>query len=100
MLFRSTALSGWLQLDALGKVLLLLVDVLFFVCSLYAPAYLRLRASRDNRALCGCLLAFLGTSGVVAQAQRFGSVKKAPLKDPTYHRGTETRSRKRSGDRA
>ena len=66
------ALSGWLQLDALGKVLLLLLDVLFFVSALYAPSYLRLRASRDNRALCGCLLAFLGTSALVAQAHHLG----------------------------
>jgi len=67
-----TALSGWLQLDALGKVLLLLLDVLFFLCALYAPAYLKMRASRDNRALCGCMLAFLGTSGLVAQAHHLG----------------------------
>src|SRR5262249_48564645 len=66
------ALSGWMQLDALGKVLLLLLDVLFFLAALYAPAYLRLRASRDNRALVGWLLAFLGTSGLVAQAHHLG----------------------------
>src|SRR6185369_11788680 len=66
------ALSGWMQLDALGKVLLLLLDVLFFVSALYAPSYLRLRASRENRALCGCLLAFLGTSALVAQAHHLG----------------------------
>ncbi|HVE87697.1 MAG TPA: proton-conducting transporter membrane subunit, partial [Myxococcales bacterium] len=66
------ALSGWMQLDALGKVLLLLVDVLFFVCALYAPAYLKLRASRDNRTFCACLLVFLGTSAVVAQAHHLG----------------------------
>src|SRR6185295_13312194 len=67
-----SALSGWMRLDALGKVLLLLLDVLFFVSALYAPAYLRMRASRDNRALCGCLLAFLGTSALVAQAHHLG----------------------------
>src|SRR5262245_26999043 len=39
-----TGLGGWLLLDALGSIVLGLLAVLFFVCSLYAPSYLALRA--------------------------------------------------------
>lgn len=67
-----TALSGWLRLDPIGKVLLLLIDVMFLLSSLYAPAYLRLRAARSNRVLCACLLVVLGTSAAVAQAHHLG----------------------------
>src|SRR6516164_8270151 len=45
-------LGGWLQLDALGSVVLGFISVLFFLCSLYAPAYLALRPDRQNRVLC------------------------------------------------
>src|SRR5207249_3584743 len=37
-----TGWGGWLLLDALGKVILGLVSVLFFLCALYAPGYLAL----------------------------------------------------------
>src|SRR5437763_8781068 len=52
----ASQLQGWLNLDALGKVVLGLVSVLFFVCTLYAPCYLALRPHKRNRVLCGCLL--------------------------------------------
>src|SRR5438552_15550801 len=42
-----TAFEGWLNLDALGKLFLLYLAVLFFLCSLYAPGYLALRKDRD-----------------------------------------------------
>src|SRR5438876_11071347 len=42
-------LGGWLLLDPLGKIVLGFLSVLFFGCSLYAPAYLALRADRPNR---------------------------------------------------
>src|SRR5689334_10997539 len=51
--------GGWLQLDALGKVVLGFISVLFFLCSLYAPAYLALRGDRQNRVLCANLLLVL-----------------------------------------
>src|SRR2546423_1244847 len=53
------ALNDWLLLDALGKVVLGLICVLFFICSLYAPVYLALRGDRPNRVLCGNLFASL-----------------------------------------
>src|SRR5438105_2546240 len=48
-------LEAWLRLDALGKLVLGFLGVLFFVCSLYAPAYLALRPERDNRVFCANL---------------------------------------------
>ena len=67
-----SALGGWLVLDPLGKLVLLLLDVLFFLSSLYAPRYLALRATRKNRTLCACLLAFLGTGALMVQAHHLG----------------------------
>src|SRR6516225_7489549 len=54
-----SGLGGWLQLDALGKVFLGFISVLFFLCSLYAPGYLALRPERSNRVLCTNLLLVL-----------------------------------------
>src|SRR5438270_2555226 len=50
-----SGLWDWLLLDALGKVVLGFVAVLFFVCSLYAPGYLALRPDRSNRVFCANL---------------------------------------------
>ena len=41
-----TGFGGWLLLDALGKVILGFVSVLFFLCALYAPGYLALRGDQ------------------------------------------------------
>src|SRR3954465_15745147 len=53
------AASGWLRLDDLGRLVLAVVSVLFFACSLYAPGYLALRTGRSNRVFVPCLLFFL-----------------------------------------
>jgi len=62
----------WLALDPPGRLVLLLVSVLFTVCSVYAVAYLRLRRDRQNRVFCACLLAFLGMMTLVAWSQHLG----------------------------
>ncbi len=75
-----TALAGnatagrvaWLELDPPGRIVLLLVSVLFTACSFYALGYLRLRADRPNRVFCGCLLAFLGMMSFIAWAHHLG----------------------------
>src|SRR5205807_1838515 len=62
----SSAEAGeWLMLDALGKVVLGYLSVLFFICSLYAPGYLALRADRDNRLFCANLFVSLATMTLV-----------------------------------
>lgn len=67
-----TALQGWLVLDPLGKVVLGLVSVLFFICALYAPAYLALRPGVSNRVFCSCLLVMLGMMTLVILSHHLG----------------------------
>src|SRR3954471_8130990 len=50
------AFEKWLVLDPVGKVVLVVVAVVFLACSFYAPGYLALRQERPNRVLCACLL--------------------------------------------
>lgn len=57
--------SGWIVLDPPGRIVLLLVSILFAVCSVYAVGYLRLRVDRPNRVFCGCLLACLGMMSLI-----------------------------------
>ena len=65
-------LGGWLLLDALGKVVLGFISVLFFLCSLYAPTYLALRSERSNRVLCGNLFASLAMMTLVTLSHHLG----------------------------
>ncbi len=67
-----SAAQGWLYLDPLGKLVLLVVSVLFFVCFLYAPAYLLTRLERSNRVLCSCLLFLLALLSLVALSRQLG----------------------------
>ncbi len=67
-----TGWEGWLLLDALGKVVLGFISVLFFICSLYAPTYLALRADRSNRVLCGNLFASLSMMTLVTLSHHLG----------------------------
>lgn len=67
-----TEMDGWLTLDALGKIFLCLLSVLFFVCSLYAPSYLTLRRDRDNRVFCAVLLAALSMMTLVTVSHHLG----------------------------
>jgi hydrogenase-4 component F len=68
-------LSGpedWLQLDALSKVVLGLLAVLFFLCSLYAPAYLTVRSDRPNRVFCADLFVVLAMMTLVVLSHHLG----------------------------
>lgn len=70
-----TALSGmggWLRLDPLSKVVLGFLSVLFFLCALYAPGYLALRADRPNRVFCANLFAALATMTLVTLSHHLG----------------------------
>ncbi|HRR32836.1 MAG TPA: proton-conducting transporter membrane subunit [Kiritimatiellia bacterium] len=64
--------TAWLALDPLGKVILLVVSLLFLFCSYYAAGYLRLRGERPNRVFCVCLLAFLGVASLAAWSRHLG----------------------------
>jgi len=66
------AFDGWLELDALGQLVLLVISVLFFACSIYVPSYLRLRRDRPNRLFCVALLVSLGMMTLMAESQHLG----------------------------
>ncbi|MGD9856175.1 MAG: proton-conducting transporter membrane subunit [Planctomycetaceae bacterium] len=66
------ALDRWLAVDPLSRLFTGFVSVLFFLCSLYAPAYLRVRTKRDNRVLCGCLLLALAMMSLVTLSHHLG----------------------------
>lgn len=65
-------LGGWLRLDALGKVILGFVSLLFFVCSLYAPGYLALRSDRPIRIFCANLFNVLAIMTLVTLSHHLG----------------------------
>src|SRR5436309_2619455 len=67
-----SGLGDWLLLDALGKVVLGFISVLFFLCSLYAPGYLALRSDRSNRVLCANLFASLAMMTLVTLSHHLG----------------------------
>src|SRR5262249_62196218 len=67
-----SGLGGWLVLDPLGKVLLGLVSVLFFFCSIYTASYLTKEASRSNRVFCACLLLSLSMMTLVILSHHLG----------------------------
>ncbi|HTM55999.1 MAG TPA: proton-conducting transporter membrane subunit [Pirellulales bacterium] len=67
-----SGLGGWLLLDALGKVVLGFISVLFFVCALYTPGYLALRPDRPNRVFCTNLLASLAMMTLVTLSHHLG----------------------------
>ena len=67
-----SGLDNWLLLDALGKVVLGFVSVLFFLCALYAPGYLALRSDRPNRVFCANLFVVLAMMSLVALSHHLG----------------------------
>jgi hydrogenase-4 component F len=64
--------EGWLVLDPLGKVFLLLIGILFFLCMLYAPGYLANRSDKPNRVFCGCLMLALAMMTLVILSHHLG----------------------------
>src|SRR5579859_3987117 len=65
-------LGGWLLLDALGKLVLGFLAVLFFLLSLYAPGYLAFRSDRPNRIVSANLFASLSMMTLVTLSHHLG----------------------------
>jgi hydrogenase-4 component F len=65
-------LGGALLLDALGRLVLGFLAVLFFLCSLYAPGYLALRTDRSNRVFCANLFVMLAMMTLVTVSHHLG----------------------------
>ena len=62
-------LLPWLRLDALGRLILPLISILFLLCAIYSIGYLRLRVERPNRIFCTVLLVFLAMTTTIVLAQ-------------------------------
>src|SRR6266496_2110420 len=63
---------GWLALDPPGRIVLLVVGVLFFVCAIYSVGYLRYRSELSNRIFCIGLLVFLSATTLVICSRHLG----------------------------
>ncbi|HVX38757.1 MAG TPA: hypothetical protein VHB25_04210, partial [Gemmatimonadaceae bacterium] len=57
-------LAGWLAEDALGRVVLTLVSLLFLLTAQYAVEYLRGEDPRGGRAFASCMLGFLAATSL------------------------------------
>ncbi|HEX5068176.1 MAG TPA: proton-conducting transporter membrane subunit [Myxococcota bacterium] len=68
----ASSFGGWLALDPPGRLVLLLLSVLFGICSVYAVGYLRYRRELSNRIFVPCLLIFLAMTTLVACSQHLG----------------------------
>jgi len=68
----SSVIGGWLALDPPGRLVLLLLSVLFALCAFYAVGYLRHRRELSNRVFVPCLLLFLSTTTLVTCSQHLG----------------------------
>lgn len=63
---------GMLALDALGRLVLLVVSLLYAAASLYAVGYFRTHPTWSNRIFCVCLFIFLSAMSLAAAAQHLG----------------------------
>ena len=66
------AAAGWLALDPPGRIVLLVVAVLFMLCAVYSVGYLRHRAELSNRIFCVGLLVFLSATTLVVCSRHLG----------------------------
>lgn len=64
-----TPLAPWLGLDALGRLILGILSVIFLICAVYSIGYLRLRQERPNRIFCTVLLFFQAMTTVIVLSQ-------------------------------
>jgi len=62
----------WFYLDPPGRLVLMLISVLFLVASVYAVGYLRYRIDRDNRIFVACLLGFVAMMSLVTYSRHLG----------------------------
>jgi hydrogenase-4 component F len=64
--------GAWIGFDPLARALLPAVSLLFFICSIYAVPYLRIREERPNRAFVSLLLIILGLLSAGHQSRHLG----------------------------
>jgi hydrogenase-4 component F len=64
--------TEWLVLDPPGRLILLVISLMYFLCGIYAVGYLRYRGDWSNRTFTACLLAFLGVMSLVVWSHHLG----------------------------
>jgi len=64
--------GAWVGLDALGRLVLLVVSILFCGCAFYGVGYLRFRLQWGNRIFVSCLLVFLAAMSLAVEARHLG----------------------------
>ena len=62
----------WIHLDPPGRLVLLMISILFALCSVYAVGYLRYRPEWSNRVFCACFQASLGTMSLIVASHHLG----------------------------
>jgi hydrogenase-4 component F len=67
-----TVASSWLVLDPPGRLVLMLISMLFCAASFHAVDYLHRRPDRSNRVFCACLPAFLSMMTLVTWSNHLG----------------------------
>ncbi|MBI1869586.1 MAG: hydrogenase [Chlamydiae bacterium] len=68
----SSVLSGFLDLDSFGIIVLSIFSLLFFAVSLYLPSYIQNEKGRSNRVFAGYLLLLLFSMTLVSLSQHPG----------------------------
>jgi len=67
-----TVSAEWLLLDPPGKIIILVISVLFAFCSIYAVGYLRYNGKHSNRVFCACFIAFAGIMSLAVWSYHLG----------------------------
>jgi len=62
----------WIHLDAIGKIVLLSISILFLFCAIYSMGYLYYRQERSNRVICVGLLGCLAAASLVTISHHLG----------------------------
>ena len=60
------------MLDPPGRIVLLILSVLFLICSVYSIGYLRCRSELSNRVFVPCLMLFLAMTTLVNFSHHLG----------------------------
>lgn len=68
----SPSKNEWIHLDAIGKLFLLVITVLFAACAFYSVNYLKYRNERNNRVLCMGMLFCLSAMTLAAVSHHLG----------------------------
>ena len=64
--------GAWVGIDPLGRLILIVVSVLYCCCAVYGLGYLRFRLKWGNRVFVPCLLLFLSAMSLAAEARHLG----------------------------